>query len=161
MKNNVYSKIKNGKAFSYADLIIYAAVFVVLAALFIAIIIIPSNTVSAGFVVSVNDKDAFIYEYQSGKYEIKDFDGKIEIGGIDTQNTFTFTVFTGEDGYNVLEVSPKDKTVKVVESNCSSKKDCVYTPPLKNGSGAIFCMPHGVKILPLNLNYRNVSTGGV
>ena len=161
MKNNVYAKVKNGGIFCPADLIIYFATVFFLAALFIAFIILPSNSASDGFVVSVNDKTAFVYEYSSGNYEIKDFDGKIEIDDSATESTFTFTVFSGEDGYNVIEVSVKNKTVKVVESNCSSKKDCVYTPPLKNGSGAIFCMPHGLKILPLNAKYRNVSTGGV
>ena len=140
---------------------VYIAAIIVLTALFVFFVILPANGNGEGFVVSVNDQTAFIYDYESKKYEIKEFDGYIEMGDADLNGTFYFTVFTKDGGYNVIEVVPNEKTVRVSESNCSSKKDCVFTPAVKNGSGAIFCMPHGLKILPLKEKYRSITTGGL
>ena len=162
MANYVIDKVKTGKLFCLADIFVYSAAALLLAALFLTFVIFPAHAENVGFKVVVEEKTALTYYFSNGDYQIYDFNGSIETESDNSDGLFTFTVFIGgNEDYNVIEVDTENKSVKVVKSNCSIKKDCVFSPPLLDGTGAIFCMPHGLKILPLNENYRGVTTGGL
>lgn len=161
MKGNIYDKVKNGKTFAAFDLLVYALVILICAGLFLGFVIIPKHDSGNGFIVYYKDEKIFSFYYDDLKYDVEEFDGSVNVENTDPEKgLYTITVFMGgEKNYNVLSVSAKDKTVKVAEANCSYRKDCVHTPEIKDGSGAIYCLPHGLKILPLKNEYRPVNAG--
>lgn len=161
MKENIYDKVKNGKPFAAFDLLVYALVVLICAGLFLGFVIMSKHDSGNGFTVYYKDEKIFSFYYDDLKYDLAEFDGSIKVENTDPENRlFTITVFTGgEENYNVLSVSAKDKTVKVAEANCSYRKDCVHTPEIKDGTGAIYCLPHGLKILPLKNGYVPVKAG--
>ena len=67
----------------------------------------------------------------------------------ETDDGYTLTIYTSNDktGFNVIFINTKESSVKIIESTCSVSKDCVYSPAISN-SGAIYCAPHGIKIIP-------------
>lgn len=159
---NIYDNVKKRKPFVIYDIVVYAAIVIVSVAFFLGIIVFPANDIAGGFKIVVDEKEIFVFYYADCRYEIKDFDGQITVNLTDGEKKFTVNVLFFESGeHNTLSVNAEEKTVEVVDADCSARKDCVYTPAIKNGSGAIYCMPHKLKILPLRTDYRPIQTGGL
>ena len=50
--------------------------------------------------------------------------------------------------YNIIEINKSARSVRITESDCSNRKDCVYSPAITNSAGLIVCSPHRLRILP-------------
>ena len=90
-----------------------------------------------------------VYEYDFGKGEISRssaVETLSEDGGVITLKV------TAGGGYNVVEIG-RD-SVKVTEADCP-KKDCVFTSAIKDNGGIIYCLSHGLKIIPANYDEDN------
>ena len=160
---NIYDNVKNRKPFYFYDLIIYTATLILVVGLFLGFVVFNSPENSDGFKIIVNEKEALVFYYESGAYEIKE-----------TGEAVSFTIDKAEDGiyfisvfykdlneHNIISVNTEEKKVKVSDADCSIRKDCVHTKEIEGDSGAIYCMPHKLKILPLKNGYRPISTGGL
>lgn len=140
-------QVKNSKWFSIWDLVAFGVILITAVALILAFTLGRDRSQLSGFSVSYRGETVFTYEFGGEKRILKD--GYIEV----KEGDGGFTVkFTTEDkkGYNTIWVNTKDKTVDVTDSNCSTRKDCVYTAKLKNNSSPpIICTVHGLTVSPL------------
>lgn len=79
-------------------------------------------------------------------------DGKL-IKTIDLRNAGdqTFTVYSEDSGYNVIEdsgynvITVKDGSISVTDADCPDRI-CVMTAPISDGIQPIVCMPHKLVI---------------
>lgn len=160
MKNREMIKCDKIRAFRIADVLVYSAVALLVFLLFLSFVILPNTSDYNGFKIIADGKEIFTLKFKDGTYEQKDFSGQIEV--LPQENgELIITVFTNAEKseYNVLLVSLTEKTVKVTESNCSIKKDCVHSPKIDGAGKMIACMPHGLKIVALGGDYLPVTTG--
>lgn len=160
MKNREMIKRDKICAFRIADVLVYSAVALLVFLLFLCFVILPNESSYDGFKITLNGEEIFLLKYKDGSYKQRDFDGEIDISESENEE-LTITVFCDAEKteYNVLLVSLKDKTVKVTESNCSIKKDCVHSPSVNGTNTVIACMPHGLKIVALGGDYIPITTG--
>ncbi len=137
--------IKTRKAFGKLDFILYLTLALLLFLLFLFFVILPSRSPAKGFKVTVGETIVFNFYYQDCSYDITDgYDVKVK----ETDGVYEITVTTPA-GYNVIQTKPSEGYVKVVDANCSIGKDCVYTAPIKTDGGAIVCLPHDLRVLPI------------
>ncbi len=137
--------MKTRKAFAKFDLMLYAVLVFLVVLLFLFFVILPKNQTSDGFKVIAYEKQVFCFYYSDKSYTISP-DADITVENAD--GVYTITVKLGE-GFNVLQADTVNKTVKVIDANCSLHKDCVYTPALTGNNGGIVCVPHSLQILPI------------
>ena len=57
------------------------------------------------------------------------------------------TVFINNEDYNKIFIDKSHSEISVVESTCK-KEYCVHSPAIGK-KGAIYCDPHGLKIMPI------------
>jgi nitrite reductase/ring-hydroxylating ferredoxin subunit len=139
--------IRKSKPFKICDLIVYAALILFVAALFLYFIILPTiNTDTVGFCVSKGGKTVLTVKNLTCSVN-DEFVWLVESEKVD--ENLRVTIFTDQTklGYNVI-IFYANGSAKVVESTCSHSKDCTFSPAIKN-SGVIYCAPHDLKIEPL------------
>lgn len=142
-------QVKEEKYFRIWDLLVYGIIALMIAALFLTVFLTKDNTPSEGFTVRRSDKIIFTYYYASGDYEADLTDGTVEIGEEDGGKLYVTFYTPDGSGYNVILIDKVEKSVKVVDADCSSHKDCVYTPAIDDNSSIISCPPHRLLIEPL------------
>ena len=148
-------EVRKRKLFVKKDVAVYAALAVALCALFFSLVILPRKTESNGFCAYSDDKLLFTYYYASDKLVITEFgDGKISRDG----DKIRITVYRDGAEFNELNVNREKKSVRVSDADCSKTKDCVHEPSISN-SGAIYCAPHKLKIIPLSAKPSSPVTG--
>lgn len=141
-------QIKEGKFFRIWDIVAYGVIVAVTVALFLGIFLSRDKSPTDGIKISYNGVQVFTYDYSSNEYEIVAAEN-IEIVSDDSR-TLTFVFYTrGKRGYNKIVIDKIEKSVKVVDADCSTHKDCVYTPALADNSSIISCPPHSMLIEPL------------
>lgn len=145
LDKQVFYKIKNSKPFEKSDVFLYASSLVILAVLFIVFVVFPTNKLSNGFNISLDGKTAIVINVKSRTYSIaNEFADDISV--IESEDGISFEIFTDDNGgYNVVYVNYDSMQAKVSDSNCSIRKDCVHTSPIKD-SGVIVCAPHKLKV---------------
>ncbi|MCD8309387.1 MAG: NusG domain II-containing protein [Clostridia bacterium] len=139
-------EIKSNKFFKVWDIIIYAVLAVVIVALFLSVFLTSDNSPLSGINVYYNNEVVFTYAFDDNKYEILS-ESNISVEEDDNSLTVYFTT-DGGDGHNTIYIDTSNKTVKVTESDCSNRKDCVYMSAISDNSGLIVCTPHRLKIMP-------------
>lgn len=154
LKRKNFAQIKSEKPFRSGDVLIYSALLLIISVLFAVFIIFPSVNASdsTGFEIEINGKTVCTFTYADKKLTVNDgFVSLVEYE--EAENGLKITVFTSseKEDFNELFADFSKKTVKVTDSNCSVSKDCVFSPAISN-SGAIYCAPHGLKIVPLGNN---------
>lgn len=142
-------QIKKAKWFSVWDLIAFGALIIISVALIIAFTVGRDKTALEGFYLSYGGVRAFTYDFDDGEADVILTDN-IEMGEIE-DGCFTVRFYTdGKKGFNDVFVDTVKRTVEVTASNCSTHKDCVYTPKLQyNSSTPIICTPHALSVCPL------------
>lgn len=144
MKTNAETKKRT--FFTKRDVAVYIILAVVIATLFAAFVIFPRKTESKGFCAYAEGKLLFTYYYESDKTVVTEYGkNRTERSG----DKIYIYCDEARSGFNELTVDRENKTVKVTDSDCSKTRDCVYEPALKNG-GAIYCVPHKLKITSIN-----------
>lgn len=156
MSQKKIEQVRKTKYFRLWDLLVYGIVLAVVVALFLTVFLTADKSPTSGFVVRQKDKVVFTYYFDSDKYEYSLTDGIICVDEEDS-SVLKFTVREKDgDGYNKVEVDKLNKSVKVIDANCSLlKKDCVYTPAIKDNSTTISCLPHEMYIEPLIKKVQN------
>ncbi|MBQ8426709.1 MAG: hypothetical protein IJX16_02990 [Clostridia bacterium] len=143
-------RFKNSKPFGLWDIAIYLTVALLVFVLFLVFIIIPhfSEKDGYGFIVECDGNTVITYHYGSENFNVnEDFISRVEI--TKTEGGYEVTLYTSLDksGFNTLLVNERDKTVKMLNSDCRSKQ-CTYLHAI-GGSGIIYCAPRLLKITPL------------
>jgi hypothetical protein len=137
--------MKERKAFRKWDILVFAVSALVIFCLFTFFVIIPNVTKSDGFKIVIDNTEVFVFNYSDKTFSKTDgFDISVSNDG----DLYTVTVKT-EKGFNQISADTKQKTVWVSDADCSVGKDCVHSPKLTGDSGAIICVPHGLRVLPL------------
>ncbi len=162
MKNtaNTANENKYGKLFLGGDVFVYCSLFFCLVLLFV-FLVAPKNTATCnGFSVFQDDKTVFTFTFEkSSPLKIEsDYENLTEVSF--NQDGYTITVYTNQErtAYNKIYVDTVNLTAKVIESNCSERKDCYHAPAIKT-NGTIYCSPHHLLIKPLSLNNKGPIAG--
>ena len=134
-------QVKKDRGFRLFDIIIYGAVLVLVAVLFIVVFTTRNTNPLTGVKVTYKAQIVFEYDFEAG---IRKSDG-IEVD--EDSDGITITINTQND-YNVIYINKSKRTVKMKEANCKGKQ-CLYFAEMKNNSGCIICEPHGIMIEPL------------
>lgn len=137
-------QVRADKGFKIWDLIIYAALIVLVVALFIAFVFtrpsspLTSVTITYGF--SEEQRTVFSYNFVTDSFSLLD-GAHITINSEDGQS-LTLT-FTGEEGeYNTVYIDKTNHSVSVTSANCPAL-DCVHTAAITNDSSLpIICSTH-------------------
>lgn len=134
-------QVKGEKPFRPADLIIYCIIAALVIILFIVFFCIRKDAGIEGVRIYVRDQAVFEYSFEEGEYKI--LNGCAEVN----EDGNLIVKITVEEGFNVVEIDKSARSVRVIESDCRSR-DCVFSPPVTDGRGFIYCMPHHLRILP-------------
>lgn len=139
------------RGFKLSDLIIYGAILALTAALFIAVFVKKDGSPLKGIKIFVTN--SVVYEYDFEKGEISRNADFVEVNEQSAERIeLKITADSGK--YNVVEINVSGRTVSVTDANCP-KKDCKFTPAIRDNGGFIYCLSHGVKILPYKFDPDN------
>ena len=141
-------QVKKDRGFKIFDLIIYGAVLVLVAVLFIVVFTTRDTSELSGVKITVGTEVVFEYEF-GGEFNKKSDSVTVEEDG----KSITVTVTTDE-GKNVVYIDKDKKTAKMLDADCRGKQ-CMYFPELDNNSKYIYCSPHGVKVEPLSRDWNS------
>lgn len=142
-------QVKNSKWFRIWDLIIYGVIIAVTVALFLALHFTKDRSQADGIRILYKNKSVFEYYYSNDNYKIIEEDNIVIEDESATKLTLTFYT-DGKSGHNTVVIDKTEKSVKVTDADCSLRKDCVYTPEIRDNSGFISCSPHMMTIQPFN-----------
>lgn len=142
---------KNGKLFNKRDAIVYAFLLILIIALFV-IFALPSSTESNGFYVYVKDELVLTIKYGEEPVVHKTDKATVFIDSDD------FYVYFNEDKTDYNKITVNENGAKITDATCSLSRDCVYEPTIKN-DGAIYCVPHQLKIVPIKSEATPPLTG--
>lgn len=140
-------EVKSDRGFKIWDILIYGGIIALVAALLIALFVTKDSSPLKGFKIYVVNE--VVYEYDFEKGELR------RGGAVETlsqkDEVLTLKVTAGS-GYNIVEVGKN--YVRVTDADCP-KKDCIYTPAISDNGGIIYCLAHGLKILPAGYDEDN------
>ncbi len=138
--------VKEGKPIARVDFAVYAALFFTAIFLF-SYFVFPPKKLLDGIAVYLREEEIFRYEFGKGAQIGEGCDEIIFCQEEGTRVKITYR--SGED-WNVILLDTGEQSAKMIEANCSVRKDCTRMQPLKSARGAIICAPHKLKILPLD-----------
>lgn len=150
MSFNKIEQVRKTKYFKPWDILLYGIIALVIAALFLTVFLSSDKTSANGFTIRQGERVVFTYYFDTDRYEYTLTDGIVAVNSEDKSSLY-LTVYTQDkSGFNNIKVDKTNKSVAVVDANCSLfRKDCVHTPALKDGSAIISCLPHNMYIEPL------------
>ena len=149
LKKSIYTKAKNLKPFEIFDILIYGITAILVAVLFLFFVVLPKNGHIDGFKITLHGQELLRYETATDKFTVLNQVDGYTVDISKSENCQIITITDTDGGYNKILLDTENKSAKVIESNCSSSKDCVYSPAITK-SGAIVCAPHGLKITPIS-----------
>lgn len=136
-------QIKSEKGFKIWDLIVYGIIVAIIIVVFIAVFSTKDSTALNGIKVTVQGNDVFRYNFESKEIDYID-ESTVTVLAEDSTNIEVKVECGG--GYNIFSVN-KSGSVKMKEADCSKyHPDCVYMAEIKDNSGFIYCLPHGLRI---------------
>lgn len=141
-------QLKESKWLRIWDLLVYGIIAVIIVALFLVVFFTRDSAPTEGIKLSYNGVSVFEYDYVSDKYEIKSAEN-IRVDS-NSEKKLELTFFTdGKSGYNKILIDKVERSVTVTDADCSTRRDCVYSPAIKDNSSVICCTPHSLTIEPL------------
>lgn len=143
---------KNGKLFVKRDAAVYAFLLLLVAALFVIFALRPSSTESIGFYVYVKEELVLTIKYGEDPVVHETDKATVVIDGDD------FYVYFDEEKTDYNKITVTADGAKITDSTCSLSRDCVYEPTIKN-DGAIYCVPHELKIVTITSTETPPLTG--
>lgn len=135
------NKVKKSKIFSKFDIIIYIFVALLIVALFLGIYLPIQNSKLLKIQVIFDKK--VIYEYDCIENVTKYIDNAFVNEIID--NNIRKVSFNNGEKHNLFSI--ENNTAKMLEANCSLRKDCVYSSQITKGGQQIVCLPHNLTIV--------------
>ncbi len=139
------SQVKADKGFKICDLIVYFAIVIIIAVIFIAVFVTKDAGPLKGIRIYSAENLVFEYDFTSGEYKNLSPETVTAESG---ENKLVIKIISN-GGYNVACIDTKERTVKVIEADCG-KRDCVYTAAITDSGGMIYCSPHRLRILPFD-----------
>ncbi len=151
-------QVKKRKPFALWDLLVYGVIAAVIVILFAVFVFAADNTTITGVRIEREGTLLYTYTFGSGGEVVPAGEGLFEEQEKDGVVYVTVYQDTRHERYNILEINPNARTVKMHETNCSRHKDCMYMEEISTVSQVIVCVPHGLKILALNAkeNYKPI-----
>jgi hypothetical protein len=145
-RTNLIEKIKKSKPFCKHDVVIYAVLSLFIAILFLSFFGFSSHDNANGFNVTLNGQKVLNYSFETNALFIESaFTDSVEKTDDGQKVLITIRSGANKEQFNVLSIDKAERSVKVVDANCSSSKECAHMPKIHN-TGAIFCAPHGLSI---------------
>ncbi len=141
-------QVKKGKFFRIWDLVAYGVILLLTVALFLAVFLTRDDSPANGIKISYKGEKVFVYDYDSDRYEVLSKDN-IRVDSDDGEYLFVTFFTDGKTGFNSIKFDKAARAVTVTGADCSSHKDCVYTPAVKDASSVISCPPHAMLIEPI------------
>jgi hypothetical protein len=142
-------QVRSDKWFKFLDLFVYAALAVVIVVLFIVFVFTKDTTPLKGINVYLNNEIIFVYSFKDDEYTINSPQNVEIISEDDSQLCIKIVSGKNYADYNDIVINKEEAWVNITAANCSTRKDCVYTPKITNSASLpITCNPHGLKILP-------------
>ncbi len=138
--------VRGGKFFRLADLLVYGAAVLLIAALFLAAALIGGER-AEGVRVEVDGETVYTYKFGAGGEVSSEWAERVAEREEDGLILVTVQVSEGE--WNEIVIDDGAKTVVMHDANCSRRRDCCAMQPVGEGGGVIVCIPHGLRILPL------------
>ncbi|MEG1394302.1 MAG: NusG domain II-containing protein [Clostridia bacterium] len=134
-------EIKKSKPFKAFDLIIYAAIVVLIIVLF-CVIFARNVDELQGVEITCGESKIYEYNFADDKSQFAPSDMiKEERNG---DKIFVTVTINGE--FNLIEIDTAKRAVRVKDSDCSPSKECVHTPTITRSNGSIVCVPHKLVI---------------
>ena len=143
MKDKI-NGIKNEKPFKTLDLVIYALVIILTLSLFL--IFLPKNGALTKIYCEYNKTLVFDYDFTTNELTVVSNDDII-IEKQESDGVITIKVSFNNGSFNTVKIT--NNSVSVIDSNCSTKKDCVHTKSITKNGQSIICLPHGLTIKSL------------
>ena len=140
-------QVKQDRGFKLFDIIIYGAVVLIVAVLFIVLFTTQDKSSLSGIRIML--KAQVVFEYEFGG------DDPLYIADCVTleEKEHGFNVIIENDGdKNVIFINTDKNTVKMVDANCRGKQ-CMYFAAMDDNSDFIYCSPHGIKLEPLKMDF--------
>lgn len=148
MKTTVENGKKTLPPFAKGDVIVYILIATLIASLFVfcATFFRPKNE---GVEIYANGEKVFSCRFDDDDFTVYESE-RFPVITTRRGDVLLLTVYadSSKTSHNDVEINFKEKTAKVVDADCSPSKDCVRTPEIRNGKGAIICVPHKIKVLP-------------
>lgn len=142
-------EVKSDKGFKIWDLLIYGIIIVLAAVIFIVVFLTENNDPLTGVKIFVGSEKVFDYNFEKREYEcgkgceiLRDDQGELEL-----------KITEDGKGYNIVLIN-KGGYVDVTDADCRSL-DCVYSPKIEKSGDAIYCWPHGLRIIPYGYDSDN------
>lgn len=143
MSKQTIQNIKTNKPFAWWDIIIYILLALLVIGLFWGIVWSKDNDKVVG--IEIVQNDAIILTYDFDTDTIKTYSQSVMID--QTSHGYMVMIHTQDaKGYNKIAINVYDRTVDVVDTNCSHSKECMHTQPIKHQTDSIICMPHALII---------------
>ena len=144
-------QVKKDRFFKIWDVLIYAVVALVIAALFLTVFLTRDTSALTGVEGYYNNSLAFSYDFEKQSLNIVLTANVRETEGEEGTVTLIFCEDGGSfdemRGYNIIVIDRSARTVKVTQTDCSNREDCVHTPAIQDSSGSIVCTPHRLRII--------------
>lgn len=139
--------VRGGKFFRLADLLVYGAAVLLIAALFLAAALIGGGQ-AEGFRVEVDGETVYTYRFGAGGEVSSEWAERVTER--EEEGLLLVTVQVSEGEWNEIVIDDGAKSAAMRDANCSRRKDCCAMQPVGEGGGVIVCIPHGLRILPLS-----------
>lgn len=154
MSQKKVGQVRGDRFFKIGDIFIYGAIAVIVAALFLAIFLTGDRSALTVVEGRYNNAVAFSYDFTADELSIY-LPQNVAVDEFATDDGGITIIFCTDGGsleelksYNIIYIDRSARSVTVTESDCSSRRDCVYTPAITDNSGVIVCTPHALTISP-------------
>ncbi len=158
-KQGFYNQIKSGKIFKRLDVLVFLIALMIIGGIFLGFYLINNKKPQCTGVEFVyNDEVVFTFNFD-GTYQDNGFTGTVKIDKR-TDNVYLLDFYFNQSQteYTIVKINLEESYADVLYATCSYTQDCSKSPAIRNGEGAIICVPYNFKILPINGN-RPLVTG--
>lgn len=146
--------IKTSKPFKKFDLCLYISVSVMIVVLFLCYNPFGKGKAVSQIEISLSGKTVYVYDFSLSESTVySDAVQEEKNSGL-----ILVTVTSGK-GFNVIEIDVSGHTARVIDADCSSRKDCVHTKEVRSGGDAIVCVPHKLVVTAVGDGVRQPVTG--
>lgn len=138
---------KSVKFFHKRDVFIYIVLSLVIACSFIITSLIFNADTASGFSAYLNNEMVFSYSLDKDDLSIAEKFAPLTLARSD--GDFIFVKITNTDGaFNEIKIDKTAKSISVINSSCKNAL-CKHSGSLTD-TGAILCIPNGLKIVPFS-----------
>lgn len=146
--------IKTSKPFRKFDLCLYISVSVMILVLFLCYNPFGKDKAVSQIEISLNGELIYVYDFSLSESTLTS-----EAITEEKDGDFCRVKVTAENGFNLIEIDVSSRTARVIDADCSSRKDCVHTKAVRSGGDVIVCVPHKLVVTAVGDGIRQPVTG--